>query len=84
MADPVKEPRRSPGVTRLSSKHQVTIPVEALRKAGLRVGERLRVSVRGPGILALVREDDPLEAAAGALTGLYPRTYLKALRREWR
>ncbi|MDQ3113219.1 MAG: hypothetical protein M3Q84_03840, partial [Actinomycetota bacterium] len=29
------------GTSRISSKHQVTIPVDALRDAGLEVGERL-------------------------------------------
>ena len=82
MDDEVKHKRRR-GRTRISGKHQVTIPVDALAGAGLKVGDRLRADVRGPGQIILVREDDPLEQFAGALTGVYPEGYLDDLRREW-
>ncbi|MCU0506116.1 MAG: AbrB/MazE/SpoVT family DNA-binding domain-containing protein [Chloroflexi bacterium] len=55
----VKHTRRR-GYTRVSAKHQVTIPIDALAQAGLRAGDRLRAEVRGPGEVVLVREDDPL------------------------
>jgi bifunctional DNA-binding transcriptional regulator/antitoxin component of YhaV-PrlF toxin-antitoxin module len=79
----VKTGRRR-GYTRLSAKHQVTIPTDALLRAGLRAGDRLRAEARGPGEVVLVREADPLEGFAGALTGVYPAGYLDELRREWR
>ena len=82
MAHEVKHPRRR-GRTRISGKHQVTIPVEALTGAGLKVGDRLRADVTGPGQITLVREADPLEQYAGAMTGVYPHGYLDDLRREW-
>lgn len=82
MEQRVKIVRRR-GYTRVSAKHQVTIPMDALAQAGLRVGDRLRAEVRGPGEVALVREDDPLARFAGALTGVYPTGYLDELRREW-
>jgi bifunctional DNA-binding transcriptional regulator/antitoxin component of YhaV-PrlF toxin-antitoxin module len=69
--------------SRISSKNQLTIPVEALGGAGLRAGDRLRVEVRGPGELLLVREADPIEGYAGSLTGLYGPGYLDELRDEW-
>ena len=78
----VKTPRRR-GYTRVSAKHQVTIPTDALVGAGLRAGDRLRAEVRGPGEVAFVREDDPLKRFAGALTDVYPTRYLDELRREW-
>ncbi len=78
----VKRGRRR-GYTRVSAKHQVTIPLEALTKAGLQVGDRLKVEARGRGELVLVREGDPLERFAGALTGVYPHGNLEELRREW-
>lgn len=78
----VKRGRRR-GYTRVSAKHQVTIPLEALTKAGLQVGDRLKVEARGRGELVLVRERDPLERFAGALTGVYPHGNLEELRREW-
>ena len=82
MTEEVKHNRRR-GRTRISGKHQVTLPVDALAGAGLKVGDRLRADVSGPGQITLVREDDPLEQFAGALTGVYPEGYLDDLRREW-
>ena len=82
MPEEVKHSRRR-GRTRISGKHQVTLPVDALAGAGLKVGDRLRADVSGPGQITLVRETDPLEQFAGALTGVYPDGYLDDLRREW-
>lgn len=79
----VKKSRR-PGVTRLSAKNQVTIPKEALLKAGLKSGDRVRVTARGPGEVVLRREDDPVTRYAGSLSGTYPEGHLDELRDEWR
>lgn len=68
-------------MTRISAKNQVTIPVEALRAAGLKAGDELRVQPGGAGRLVLVREDDVLARHAGTLR--YPKGYLEKLRREW-
>ena len=83
MAEKVKERRRR-GVTRISAQNQVTLPTDALAQAGLTAGDRLRAQVRGPGQILLVREMEPIEKHAGALTGVYPNGYLDELRREWR
>jgi bifunctional DNA-binding transcriptional regulator/antitoxin component of YhaV-PrlF toxin-antitoxin module len=83
MSEEVKASRRR-GYTTVSSKNQITIPQDALLRAGLRVGDRLRAEVRGPGELILVREDDPVSRFAGALTGAYAASHLDELRREWR
>ncbi len=69
--------------TRISSKHQVTIPVRALQEAGLRVGERLVATVDGPGRVVLQREADVVGEFAGRLTGVYDRDELDRLRDEW-
>ncbi|HUG29205.1 MAG TPA: AbrB/MazE/SpoVT family DNA-binding domain-containing protein [Candidatus Limnocylindria bacterium] len=69
--------------SRISSKNQLTLPVDALGGAGLRAGDRLRVEVRGPGELMLVREADPIDDHAGKLTGIYGPGYLDELRSEW-
>ncbi len=69
--------------TRISSQHQVTIPAEAMARAGLRTGDRLRAEARGPGRVLLVREEDPVERHAGSLTGVYRPGELDELRDEW-
>lgn len=78
----VKERRRR-GYTRVSAKHQVTLPVDALHEAGIRTGDRLRAEVRGPGEVLLVRDEDPVEEFGGSLTGVYAAGDLDELRREW-
>lgn len=81
MAHQVK--KRAKGTTRISSKHQITIPVETLEGAGLRPGDRLRAEALGPGEVRFVREPDALAEYRGALTGVYARDELDRLRREW-
>jgi bifunctional DNA-binding transcriptional regulator/antitoxin component of YhaV-PrlF toxin-antitoxin module len=77
----VKKRRR--GTTRISSKHQVTIPADALRAAGLETGERVVARAEGPGRVVLERATDVLAAFAGMLTGAYSPHELDELRREW-
>ena len=68
----------------ISRKNQVTLPVDALRAAGLEPGDDLRVEVVGPGRLALVRADDLVKEFAGIFdASVYPADYLDELRREW-
>jgi bifunctional DNA-binding transcriptional regulator/antitoxin component of YhaV-PrlF toxin-antitoxin module len=76
--------RRRRGWTRVSAKNQVTIPVDALRSAGLTAGDELRVEADGPGRLVLMREDDLIARYAGDLTGVYRPGGLERLRDEWR
>ena len=67
----------------MSAKHQVTLPVATLQQAGLRTGDTLRAEVHGPGEILLVRDEDPLDRFAGALTGVYRPGELDELRDEW-
>jgi bifunctional DNA-binding transcriptional regulator/antitoxin component of YhaV-PrlF toxin-antitoxin module len=76
--------RRRPGRTRISTKNQATLPVAALRRAGLKAGDELRVEAAGAGRIVLVRADDPIARHKGCLTGVYPKQYLRSLRAEWR
>ncbi len=84
MSDEVKQRRRQPGLTRLSRKHQATIPVAVLAEAGIEAGEPLRVEALGPGRIILTRADERLEDLLGALDDdVYPEGYLRELRAEW-
>ena len=78
-----REPRRRRGHTRVSGQHQVTLPVEAMKAAGIRVGDRLMASSPAPGVVVLEREVDPFDALRGDLTGVYNPGDLDALRSEW-
>ncbi len=76
--------KRRTGTTRISRKNQVTIPVDALRRAGLGPGDELRVESASPGRVVLSREVHPLLKYAGALTGAFEPGALQKLRNEWR
>ena len=67
---------------RISSKNQVTLPVDALEEAGLRSGDDVLVEVLDEGELRIRRDEGGFERAFGALTGLYPAGYLERLDRE--
>ena len=74
----------SKGMGVISRKNQVTLPVQALRAAGLEPGDDLRVQVIGPGRLELVRVADLLAEFAGVFdSDVYPEGYLDDLRRDW-
>ena len=68
----------------ISRKNQLTLPVEALRAAGLAAGDDVRVQVVGPGRLELVRAEELVDKYAGIFDAtVYPEGYLDDLRREW-
>ena len=75
---------RQRGQTRLSAKNQATIPVAALRRAGLKPGDELRVESAGAGRIVLTRVEEGIASCAGRLTGVYPKGSLQNLRRGWR
>ena len=85
----VKKNRRR-GYTRVSSKHQVTIPQQALDEVGLGPGDELKVDVDRAGRIVLSpggQTEDRRRAiaeTAGMLTGVYRPGGLEKLRDEWR
>jgi bifunctional DNA-binding transcriptional regulator/antitoxin component of YhaV-PrlF toxin-antitoxin module len=71
--------------TRISAKHQVTIPASAFHAAGLAVGDTLRVEADGAGRVVLTRVDELLDRYAGCVdTGGSLRAAVEGLRDEWR
>jgi bifunctional DNA-binding transcriptional regulator/antitoxin component of YhaV-PrlF toxin-antitoxin module len=72
-------------MSRISSKHQVTIPVRVLRQAGLAAGDNVVLRASGHGRIELERADDLITRYAGSLpAGTYPAGHLDQLRGEWR
>jgi bifunctional DNA-binding transcriptional regulator/antitoxin component of YhaV-PrlF toxin-antitoxin module len=71
--------------TRVSSKHQVTIPAGAFRSAGFAPGDTLKVEAGGAGRVILTRIDELLDRYSGCLeTGGDLRKRVEGLRGEWR
>lgn len=72
------------GFTRITAKHQATIPVRALEESGLKPGDEVRVVAAGPGRLMIERDLDVVERHAGSLRGVFAPGELDKLRDEWR
>lgn len=71
--------------TKVSSKHQVTIPAAAFRGAGLEPGDTLKVEATGTGRIVLTRLDELLDRYSGCLdTNGTLRGQVEGLRGEWR
>jgi bifunctional DNA-binding transcriptional regulator/antitoxin component of YhaV-PrlF toxin-antitoxin module len=64
---------------RISTKHQVTVPVSTLEEAGLRAGDQVVIEALGEGEVRIRRGALTFESAFGALTGTYPAGYLEQL-----
>jgi AbrB family looped-hinge helix DNA binding protein len=70
--------------TRVSAKHQVTIPAGAFRVAGLEPGDTLKVEADGAGRVVLTRIDELVARYSGSLeTGGELRGRVEGLRGEW-
>jgi bifunctional DNA-binding transcriptional regulator/antitoxin component of YhaV-PrlF toxin-antitoxin module len=70
-------------VARVSSKNQVTLPVEAMRAAGLRAGEEVTVRPIGDGELIIAARGSRVRRHAGIASGIYNAGELDSLRDEW-
>lgn len=69
---------------RISSKHQVTLPVESLEAAGLMPGDEVTIDAEGPDRIVVHRAVPDLTHALGVFDGLYGPGYLDRLRSEER
>jgi len=68
---------------RVSSKNQVTLPVEVMRAAGLRAGDEIAVRPAGDGEIVLAARGSRVRRHAGIATGIYEHGELDRLREEW-
>ena len=69
---------------RISAKHQITLPVEALASAGFAAGDEVTIEAQGPDAIMVRRVPRDLDAALGVFDGLYEPGYLDRLRAEER
>lgn len=75
----------SRGQTRVSRKHQVTIPAAPFRSAGLAPGDTLKVEAAGAGRVMLTRLDELVDRFSGSISsGGDLRNQVEELREEWR
>jgi AbrB family looped-hinge helix DNA binding protein len=65
---------------RISSKHQITLPVAALERVGLKGGDEVAVEAEGADRIVVRRVDRDAKAAFGVFDGLYEPGYLERLR----
>jgi bifunctional DNA-binding transcriptional regulator/antitoxin component of YhaV-PrlF toxin-antitoxin module len=65
---------------RISSKHQVTLPVESLERAGLQPGDEVRIEAEGPDRIVVQRIAHTPADAIGIFDGLYEPDHLEQLR----
>ncbi len=69
---------------RISSKHQVTLPVAELERAGLKQGDEVAIEATGKDRIVVRRVNREVDSALGIFDGLYGPGYLKRLRAEER
>ena len=65
---------------RISSKHQVTLPVDLLEQAGLQAGDEVTFEANGPDEIVVRRAPARPAGALGIFGGLYEPEYLERLR----
>ncbi len=71
-------------MAKVSSKNQVTLPVEAMRVAGLRVGDDVTVRPTPEGEIIIAGRGNRIRRHAGIANGIYQRDELDRLRDEWK
>ncbi|MBB4664109.1 AbrB/MazE/SpoVT family DNA-binding domain-containing protein [Conexibacter arvalis] len=65
---------------KISSKHQVTLPVEALERAGMHAGDEVSIEAEGADRIVVTRIPPRPADALGIFDGLYEPGHLENLR----
>jgi bifunctional DNA-binding transcriptional regulator/antitoxin component of YhaV-PrlF toxin-antitoxin module len=65
---------------KISSKNQVTLPVDALAAAALQAGDAVLIEAAGEDTIVIRRAPRDIDAAIGIFDGLYEPGYLDRLR----
>lgn len=68
---------------RISSKNQVTLPVDAMRAAGVHPGDEVTIRAAGDGELVVAVRGSRVRRHAGIANGIYAAGELDQLRDEW-
>lgn len=70
-------------MSRVSSKNQVTLPVDVMKRAGVRAGDDVVARVSGEGEIVLAARGSRIRRHAGIVSGLYAPGEIDRLRGEW-
>lgn len=65
---------------KISSKHQITLPVESLAAAGSTPGDEVTIAADGPDVIVVRRTPRDVCSALGVCEGLYEPGHLDRLR----
>ena len=68
---------------KVSSKNQVTLPIEAMRAAGLHAGDEVTIRPLGQGEVVIAARGTRVRRHAGIAEGIYRPGELDQLRDEW-
>jgi AbrB family looped-hinge helix DNA binding protein len=68
---------------KVSSKNQITIPVEAMRAAGLHAGDEVTIRPLGNGEVVIAARGSRIARHSGIAMGIYKKKELDSLRDEW-
>jgi bifunctional DNA-binding transcriptional regulator/antitoxin component of YhaV-PrlF toxin-antitoxin module len=68
---------------RVSSKNQITLPVAALRAAGLSAGDEVTIRPLGEGKVLVAARASRIRRHSGVASGIYRPGELDRLRDEW-
>jgi AbrB family looped-hinge helix DNA binding protein len=68
---------------KVSSKNQITLPVEVMQGAGLRPGDDVAIEALGEGEVRIATRGSRVRHHAGIAEGIYRPDELERLRAEW-